>query len=353
MPYLKPKSFRTVLSKADFCLNNALPFALYRNPLSHLVHGIFQSDDQLHKALSFKEKGFVFAPFDTKQEAILIKPSEIFTTTFIAEKQLPTPKIVMASSGKEEHLGLIKKALQEIKTGRLQKVVLSRDIAIGVSTKPTAIFKHLLECYSTAFCYLFFHPSVGLWCGASPETLVHIKARKLRTMALAATLPFTGPTPPQWSSKEWDEHAMTANYIRERLTPVLEELHIEEAQSVRAGSLWHLCSAMDGTLRPDTSVKQIITTLHPTSAVCGIPSQAAKAFIQQYENYRRTFYTGFLGALNITGDHDVSLFVNLRCMQLHGDRASLFVGGGITAASDPEKEWNETQDKSKTLLSVL
>lgn len=326
---------------------------MYRNPMSSLVHGIFQSDALLHKALSFEEKGFVFAPFDTAQEALLIRPDEIVTTSFTAEQQEYTPKIGMTTSGKEAHIALVKKALQEIKAGRLQKVVLSRDVAARVSTTPTTIFKQLLERYPTAFCYLFFHPNAGLWCGASPETLVRIKARQLHTMALAATLPATGQTLPQWDCKEWDEHMITVTYIRERLTPVLETLHIEEAQSVRAGNLWHLRSAISGTLRPETRVKEIITTLHPTSAVCGTPSQAAKAFIQQHENYQRTFYTGFLGTLNVTGDRKVSLFVNLRCMQLHGDTASLFVGGGITASSDPEKEWNETQDKSKTLLSVL
>lgn len=353
MLYPNHNSFDTLLSKVDACLENNRPFAIYRKPLSSTVHGVFQLNTQPHTALSFEERGFVFAPFDADEEALLITPDETLTASFTAARQPGKYKVPIASLGKAEHLSLVTKGIQAIKAGQLQKVVLSRSIEVPVATKPTTLFSTLLERYPTAFCYLLFHPKAGLWCGASPETLVHLKARALQTMALAATLPSTSHEPPRWSSKEQEEHALTLQDIRKRLAPLLESLHVEEAQSVRAGHLWHLRSTIEGRLRPGTQLKDIVTTLHPTPAVCGIPTQAAKAFIQQHENYPRTFYTGFLGELNLNGADEVSLFVNLRCMRLHGDTASLFVGGGITEASNPEKEWEETQDKSKTLLNVL
>lgn len=353
MPYVKPKPFYTLLDKVDFCLENGQPFVLYRKPTDPLIKGVFQSDNQLHKVLSFEEKGFVFAPFDLNQDAILLKPNETLIATFETKKQQEILKTPISNFGREAHLNLVEKGLQEIKAGRLQKVVLSRSITVKISTKPTAIFKRLLEYYPNAFCYLFFHPEVGIWCGATPETLVHIKKQKLYTMALAATLPITGHIPPRWSNKEREEHRITSEYISRVLTPILKKLHVGEAQSVKAGNLWHLCSMVEGTLPPETSVKEVITTLHPTPAVCGIPTLAAKAFIQQQEKYQRTFYTGFLGELNLKEKNDVSLFVNLRCMKLVKDKAYLFVGGGVTAASCPEREWNETQEKSKTLRNIL
>ncbi len=91
--------------------------------------------------------------------------------------------------------------------------------------------------------------------------------------------------------------------------------------------------------------------MHPTPAVCGIPLDSAKQFIKQTEGYDRKYYTGFLGPCNVNGK--TNLFVNLRCAELFANNINLYIGGGITKDSIPEKEWEETELKSKTLLSVL
>lgn len=81
---------------------------------------------------------------------------------------------------------------------------------------------------------------------------------------------------------------------------------------------------------------RVLDELHPTSAVCGMPKHQALEFILAHEGYDRQFYSGFLGPVHMEGRS--SLFVNLRCMQLAADYASLYVGGGITAQSDPASE---------------
>jgi isochorismate synthase len=96
---------------------------------------------------------------------------------------------------------------------------------------------------------------------------------------------------------------------------------------------------------------QVLHSLHPTSAVCGMPKQEALSFILEKEGYNRAFYSGFLGPVHLQGQSN--LFVNLRCMQLQKTSAILYVGAGITQDSIPCAEWDETVLKSKTLLSVL
>ncbi|WP_313791385.1 chorismate-binding protein [Lacinutrix neustonica] len=112
--------------------------------------------------------------------------------------------------------------------------------------------------------------------------------------------------------------------------------------------------------------------MHPTPAVCGLPKATAKQFILENENYKREFYTGFLGELNCqertsrnTNRRNVennaynlvntvsNLYVNLRCMQLSDVQASIYVGGGITKDSMPKKEWEETVNKAETMKKVL
>jgi isochorismate synthase len=96
----------------------------------------------------------------------------------------------------------------------------------------------------------------------------------------------------------------------------------------------------------------IASALHPTPAVCGYPQKYAKEYILKNEAYSREFYTGFLGPVSAT-DKSATLMVNLRCMKIEANTARLFVGGGITIVSDPEAEWQETQNKMQTMLQVL
>ena len=330
-----------------------MPFAVYRKPKQEQVIAVFQADDTLYKTVSFEEKGFVFAPFDVQDNTVLIHPDEVFSTQFNSVAKPEKSSVEVTDGEKETHIHLVQKGIAEIKTGQLKKVVLSRKLEVEMEKTHTTIFQNLLNNYPNAFCYLFHHPKVGMWCGATPETLVEIKDRHLRTMSLAATLPFDGNAQPKWGTKEVEEQQMVSDYIQERLGPSLEALNIGQAESIRAGNLWHLRSEVTGILPQPSEIKKVIMALHPTPAVCGIPTQTAKAFILEHENYHRTFYTGFLGELNLYGKGETSLFVNLRCMELKGDRATLFVGGGITSASVPESEWIETQNKSKTMLNIL
>ena len=103
-------------------------------------------------------------------------------------------------------------------------------------------------------------------------------------------------------------------------------------------------------------MKEIVQLLHPTPAVCGLPKEIAKEFIIENEPYDRGFYTGFLGELNCSFTNKKAssdLFVNLRCMEIKNSQAHLYMGCGITKDSIPEKEWEESVNKSMTMKMVL
>jgi isochorismate synthase len=81
--------------------------------------------------------------------------------------------------------------------------------------------------------------------------------------------------------------------------------------------------------------------------VAGVPRPISIEFIKKNEGYNRSFYTGFIGEIN--RNSETELYVNLRCMQLNNGMAKLFVGGGITKDSVPEREWRETVEKTAVL----
>ena len=174
-------------------------------------------------------------------------------------------------------------------------------------------------------------------------------------MALAGTQVFRGYTDPDWGAKERQEHQYVVDYIVDQIQDptngiILKDFRVSEIYTSKAGSLLHLKADIEGEIG-DFNLKELLKTLHPTPAVCGLPKEAAKAFILEHENYQRGFYTGFLGEMNVKGSTE--LFVNLRCAEFNNEEVAIYVGGGVTQDSDPQKEWIETIRKTQTMKSVL
>ncbi len=315
---------------------------------------MFQNNKQLFTTSDYEKSGFVFAPYDTAGITALIRPDEMCWADFDSPKKLSKSFLQPEASEteKNKHLQIIARAIRQIKTGALKKVVLSRKIAVAAVTKPLSIFQEILCLYPRAFCYLWYHPEVGMWAGASPETFLNTSNNVLTTMSLAGTQRASNNMPPKWGSKEVDEQGLVTSYILEALKNKIRDIKVSEVDAVRAGNLWHLKTTISGDMST-TSLKTIIRALHPTPAVCGHPLKEAQLFVSQNESYQREYYTGFLGELNMGDKKETQLFVNLRCLQFLGNTAILYVGGGITTDSVPENEWQETLDKAGIMGQAL
>lgn len=259
-----------------------------------------------------------------------------------------------------EFCQLVAEAVQYIKSTGIKKVVASRptEVLLPHARNPVAIFEKLCDRYPHAFVSLVSIPGVGTWIGASPEILLTLDGDALKTVALAGTqiritgLPLENVT---WGTKEIEEQALVSDYIRRFFQQLNLANFIERGpRTIPAGNVVHLKTEFQVNMNQAellTLGNQILDTLHPTSAVCGMPKREALSFILEKERYNRKFYSGFLGPVHIDGQSQ--LFVNLRCMQLASDRAILYVGAGITHDSVPQSEWQETVLKSQTLLAVL
>ena len=210
-------------------------------------------------------------------------------------------------------------------------------------------FQNLISTYPTAFRYLFFHPKIGLWMGATPEQLVKINQNQFETVALAGTQLYSENV--IWATKEIEEQQFVTDYIVAKVKDKVTKLIISDAKTVKAGNLAHLKSSISGELTADFQANDLIKTLHPTPAVCGLPKENAIDFILKNEGYNRKYYAGFLGEYN--KDNQTDLFVNLRCLEVENDVVNIYVGCGITKDSNPEKEFIETENKSMTMRNVL
>lgn len=246
---------------------------------------------------------------------------------------------------KEEYCTNVAEAIKEISSGAIQKVVLSRKKAINNSAQnPLKIFHKLCLKYPAAFVSLVYIPGEVLWITATPELLLSAKGNKVSTVSLAGTKPTDSKE--AWGEKEKVEQQIVTDYIYAILEKRFKNIIVSGPDEVVAGNIKHLKTSFSAELKND--MWELVSALHPTPAVCGIPQDSAKQFITQTENYDRRYYTGFLGPCNI--GEQTNLFVNLRCAELFRDKVNLYIGGGITRDSIPEKEWEETELKSKTLL---
>ena len=378
------------ISLIEIHFNSKLPFVAYRKPNQVEVKAILQPTDEIYYTDNFSESGFVFSPFDTEAIPIVIGTAQGREDSILIpidkSKVVVCENVILNVSeeshsnlseenpNKEYHIKLVKKAIDSINARKIKKVVVSRSETVKLSeTNPIKLFKRLLQSYKTALVYCWYHPKIGLWLGATPETLVKIEGNRFETMALAGTQNYSGKLDVVWGDKEKEEQQLVTDFVVNSLKPLVDSLKVSKVNTVKAGNLLHLKTQINATLDfQHSNFKNLLNKLHPTPAICGIPREAAYQFIINNENYDREFYTGFLGELNvqkkITRNPNrrnvensayssvkkvTDLYVNLRCMQIKNNKALIYVGGGITKSSDPEKEWLETVNKSKTIKKVL
>ena len=329
----------------------ALPFVLFRLPQAKEIVLYQQETTEHFESTDLNVDGFVFAPFHKtarhtyipkQQKRIIELPIGIIPQTVALNTE---------EQSKNEYVELVAKAKETIRDTPLKKVVISRTHKATLSGTAVEAFARLVEAYPNAMVYYWSHPHTGDWMGATPETLLSIRHNTLFTMALAGTLPYDSEAKPNWTAKEIEEQQMVVDFIGDRLKRLLPEKEIipSATYTKQAGNLVHLCADFRVPLA-DFKTIDLIRLLHPTPAVAGLPMDESMAFIQKNEQHKRSYYAGFLGPIS---QKDIRLFVNLRCAKVLSKQVRLHVGGGITAQSNPEDEWKESQRKAETLLHAL
>ncbi len=363
-----------------YCTHKGFPFVSYQLP-----HQITQTLVSFKDAIEVSsdndwtsQKGFIVAPFQQDNDTLpyfiqpdLILEGDVFElnvaqlpddfVTFL--DNVPTPLIAreldLTIADKETYCQLVEDIRSSIQSTSLQKAIASRIYKHPKPSNfaPVTLLKKLHQRYPLAFTYLLNIPKVGCWLGASPEVLLERKRDMFRTMALAGTQKNDGQTPIQsvhWQSKEIEEQALVSEHIKIAIEPFIEQksLIVSDNETVAAGNLWHLQTEFYFHLKQNKDAPQLLQALHPTPAVGGLPQQQAIGFILTHERHQRTYYTGFLGPVNME-ERCMDLFVNLRCMQVMKDDLAFYTGAGITLDSVAEREWEETENKVMTLLGVV
>ena len=349
----------TLFQKQVDHFTKQLPFVVFCKPNSNQIIGVFQQDDALHTIKDYTENGFAFVSFDSAQKYLIPQEvSDVYIETIDAEAYyLPTEiDLNYTDEAKLDFEQLVTKGVQAIVKGDFEKLVVSRKETLSLpSFNVESTFRKFVQHYPTAFKYCWYHPQVGFWMGATPEQLIKKHSNSIATVALAGTQLYSESV--KWGVKEQQEQIFVTDYIIDNLKDFAKDIQVSTPYTFQAGSICHIKTDIQAELNATADFGSCLERLHPTPAVCGLPKEASRQFIIHEEGYDRQMYAGFLGELNVdfaTYKRETSdLFVNLRCMEMEGNQANLYIGCGITKDSIPEKEFLETVNKSMTIKRCI
>lgn len=253
---------------------------------------------------------------------------------------------------------LVTEALQ---LPEIHKVVLSRQTSF--TTRDKIAPWQLLEGWGevNANCYQFGlqFDQHSAFFGCSPERLYQRHGDQLNTEALAGT-GARGATPQEdhqlanallHDGKNIHENRLVQQDILSRLEPLCHAVRVEDKrQLLKLASIQHLRRRIEAQLKSSVSDCTLLSTLHPTPAIGGVPRERALTFIRQHETYSRGWYAGACGFI---GADNSEFCVTIRSARTEPGKLHLFAGAGLVEGSNPDLEWQELDNKIKAVLSLI
>jgi para-aminobenzoate synthetase component 1 len=291
------------------------------------------------------------------------KPSAPFIGSAAAA---PGPVGLTSNFTRDEYVSTVQKCIDSIYAGDIFQVNLSQQLRFPANCHASELYARLRACNPAPFAGYFDlsgmgHSEVQI-VSASPERFVAVRDRVVETRPIKGTRPRTG-TPMvdirargqlEGSVKDRAENTMIVDLMRNDLSRcctddsivVTQLCELEEYQSVL-----HLVSAVEGKLKPDCDLVDLVRSIFPGGSITGAPKIRAMEIIAEREPHSRGAYCGSLGYLGFDGGADLNILI--RTITASDGWWQIPVGGGIVSQSDPRQEYEETLTKAAGLLRAL
>lgn len=254
----------------------------------------------------------------------------------------------------------VARARSRIERGDLGKVVLARSV-VATAERPVDV-RHLIGKLTRTHATSWTFCVDGL-VGATPELLVRLDRGLVTSRVLAGTILRTGDDDHDLalaaslahSSKDREEHEFAVRSVADALRPLVRSLNVpDEPFVLHLPNVLHLASDVSAVASDHVGALDIAAALHPSAAVCGTPTAAAEAMLDELEHLDRGRYAGPVGWIDAHGDGEWGLA--LRCGQVDAadpHQITLFAGCGIVADSDPDAEVAESEAKLLPMRGTL
>ena len=270
----------------------------------------------------------------------------------------PSTELLSAGTDPAAYRAAVAAATAAIAAGRLEKVVLARDLGghISADADRRAVLRRLADSYPLTAVF-----AVDGLVGASPETLVRVRDGELSARVLAGTAARSAGDPDTdgagadlvASAKNRGEHELAVRSVLDALGAHATSVQRSpEPFALQLPNLWHLATDITAALAPGRTALDLVGALHPTAAVAGTPTAAALTLIEELEPVDRGRYAGPVGWVDGTGNGEWA--IALRCARIADDgTVTAWAGAGIVGDSDPDRELEETELKFRPIRDAL
>jgi len=290
--------------------------------------------------------------------------------TYISElesklKNIETPFLVIkdlnSPNEKDEWIKKISSTEELINHRVIDKVVISRRVKFEIDSDVNwqQKFHDLNEKYPQCTNFLLKSGN-SIFFGSTPEVLAKFSGNNFTTEALAGSM-MRGKNKDEDdllendllnSKKNKAEHDAVIKHLEDSLAKYLTEIEIDKSPvAKKLFNIQHLQTNIHGTLNPGTSMFEIIDSLFPTPAVCGIPVNKSLDLISRLEDFDRGLFSGLIGWFNLNGYGE--FYVTIRSGLIKEKKFFAYAGCGIVKGSDANEEFEETELKLKPILSLF
>jgi para-aminobenzoate synthetase component I len=271
------------------------------------------------------------------------------------------PRGLVSGFEKQQYLRAVKKIIQYLKAGDIYQANLSQRFETGFSGDAYALFQQLFARNPAPF-FAFVQAGDHQIVSTSPERFLLQQRTCVETRPIKGTIA-RGGTPGQdqkngealcRSVKDEAELTMIVDLMRNDLSRVTAHGSVKVTEHKRLEpyeNVFHLVSIVQGELASGKTGVDLLKAAFPGGSITGCPKIRAMEIIDELEPVKRHVYTGAIGYISFHDTMDLSIAIRTATIKDH--RIFFSVGGGIVYDSDPEKEFQETLDKGKTIMETL
>ncbi|MHB8339482.1 MAG: isochorismate synthase [Ignavibacteriaceae bacterium] len=319
------------------------------NGLNYFLYNFVYSSDY--------SKGVTLNKFKAKLEKLFSNKPQIKSKDGVKIRNISGSQ----PKDKKKWKNMVSEALEKISENEIDKIVLSRKVDLILSDEPnfSEIIPRLRKNYSDSYLFIYHHGKSSFF-GATPEKLAKFYNGNLEVDALAGSAP-RGNTPEDDlkiemellnDKKNYNEHSFVIDHIKDSISNFSSNIVVETNSHVRKlANIQHLWTKISASLDSSYTFHTLLKELYPTPAICGLPKDVSLQLIKKLEGYKRGLYSGIIGWFNFNDEGE--FVIGIRSALTINNKLIAFAGCGIVENSDPDAEYQETELKLKTILSLF
>jgi anthranilate synthase component 1 len=259
----------------------------------------------------------------------------------------------------DDYMAIVEKGIKNCLRGDVFQIVLSRRFQQSFMGDEFNVYRALRNINPSPYLFFFDYGDYKLM-GSSPESQLIIKEGKAIVHPIAGTFRRTGDdeTDQQLAAdlmkdpKENAEHVMLVDLARNDLSTVCSNVHVSQFRKPHFYShVIHLVSEVVGTVPAETNPFEVLMRNYPAGTLSGAPKYRAIQLIDEHEPSPRSYYSGTIGFVGFDGSCNHAIMI--RSFLTKNNTLFYQAGAGVVAASKPESELKEVDNKLNALRAAV